>query len=74
MSDNPQIYTKVVDLLEKNLSKDEFLELHELLDSDPDDVLFWMIVQKATKMAPEQFVLSEGDAEKIVEEVWDSLK
>lgn len=50
------LFRKAVDLLVKGLTKEEFLDFQELLDTDSyDDFLFLYITDAAEKLAPELF-------------------
>jgi hypothetical protein len=49
-------YEKIVARLKAVLTRDEFLELQELLDGDAEHVLCDLLSQEACKMAPSLFI------------------
>lgn len=53
-------YQKMTDLLRTVLSKEQFLELQELLDNDKEGLLSELISSEAALLAPEDFQPSPG--------------
>jgi hypothetical protein len=50
-----KLYTKAIEILKKNLTKEEFLKLQEIMDGDPFYEFFWALTEEAAKMAPKLF-------------------
>lgn len=49
------IYRRVVEVLKEKLSKDEWVELSDRLDSDPDDGFLAAVNEHVAVIAPEIF-------------------
>lgn len=49
------MFAKAVDILFKSLSKQELIEFHEKLDSDPHNSFLHEFAEKLSKVAPEVF-------------------
>lgn len=56
MAQKPEIYQKVLRLIDTNLTKDELLEFHRALDADSEDKFFWALSSLAAKRKPDAFV------------------
>ena len=54
-------YKKMAELLESKLSKEEFMELYDLVDSDPNGFLYDELAEIAAKLESGDFILPGED-------------
>jgi len=63
MTARSPILLKAGQLLQANLTKEEFLEFFNTLDSDPDDMLFFdLVMNLAAEANPDKFICLTGES------------